>query len=39
MCAKICLTVKKRRKVKQVSEIWALYSTASLDSRAWTKEL
>ncbi len=25
MCAKIFLTVKKRRKVKKVSEIWAFY--------------
>ncbi len=28
MCAKILLTVKKRRKVKKVSEIWALYGTS-----------
>jgi hypothetical protein len=27
MCAKFFLTVKKRRKVKKVSEIWALYGT------------
>ncbi len=27
MCAKFFLTVKKRRKVKKVSEIWAFYGT------------
>jgi hypothetical protein len=30
MCAKILLTVKKRRKVKKVSEIWALYGTITV---------
>ncbi len=29
MCAKFFLTVKKRRKVRKVSEIWAFYGTPS----------